>query len=103
MVSLVPSSKGGQYRYDYMGPLLVDAYGRDMTGQQVQSRQKDFPGGRILEKMDALVLQPTPVQDEGQFVNDKHKIVKYRSCLLPLGSHQGDVTHIVAGISWKAF
>jgi hypothetical protein len=105
MVSIAPSTQPGHYayRYEYVGPELVKAYGRNMTGEQVQSRQKDFPGGKILEKMDMLIKNPLPMTDEGQFVNDSSKIIKYRSCLLPLGSHAGSVTHIVAGVSYRAF
>jgi hypothetical protein len=104
MVAIHPSGGGKySYKYDYVGSQLIAALGKDVTGLQVLARQQDFPGGKILEKIDDMLTNPVPMTDEGQFINDKHKIVKYRSCLLPLGNAQKLVTHVVAGMSWKAF
>ena len=103
-IELIPlDSNRVTYRYLTMGAALLEAYGRDMTGQQVQSRQMDFPGGRILQRLDDVIVNPVPSTDEGQFINDKNKVVKYRACLLPLGNHLKKVTHVIVGISWKAF
>lgn len=85
-----------------VGQKVRSIYGTEMTGRSVSSSQKHFQGASIVRKVDAIIANPTPLYDEGQFVNDRGKVVKYRSCLLPFGT-QGRISHIVAGLSWREF
>ncbi len=91
------------YRYEYMGGKIIEAYGKNLSGQSVSSSVRMLPGSDILKKADLVVSNATPLYEGGQFVNDKNKIVKYRSCMLPFGSEAGEVTHMVVGLSWKSF
>jgi len=75
----------------------------DMAGRTLQTNQKHFPGAAVMRKMGDVVATPAPVYDEGQFVNTRSKVVKFRSCLLPFGGRDGRITHIVAGLSWREF
>ncbi len=91
------------YYYDYVGSAIVEAYGKNLTGETVHAASRHFPGARIISKVDNLLTNPTPIQEEGSFVNTQNKVVKFRSCILPFGKEDGRVTHIVGGVSSKTF
>jgi hypothetical protein len=91
------------YTYDYVGASVRSALGVDATGVVFNSHFRNFPGARIVYKIDEIVKSQTPMLDESQFVNQQNKIVKYRSCLLPFGNKKGRVTHVMLGLSWHAF
>lgn len=91
------------YKYDYVGEEIVNAYGRDMTGERVNSSIHGIPGGSIINKIDEMVTLRDVIIEQGKFINDKDKVVKYRTCLLPFSSGHDEVTHVIAGLSWRAF
>lgn len=101
--SLSESAEKRSYTYEYMGDKLVEAYGRSLVGQQAGAHFKNLPGSAILKKLPELESKLEPVYDDGQFINDKHKVVKYRACLLPFGDVDSGLTHVVCGLSWKSF
>jgi len=94
--------KKHRYTFLYMGSSIKEAVGKDMTGEILSSKIANFPATKIVTKMDLVMEQKIPMEDEGQFINDKHKIVKYRSCLLPFGN-EDRVTNVLLGLSWSAF
>lgn len=104
VISRQPGGMQGKpmYRFDFIGKLINEVYGKDMTGEYVHSDLKNIPGATILKKADTFTKPVVAITDAGQFINDKHKIVKYRSCMVPFGRN-GEITHIVAGLSWKVF
>lgn len=86
-----------------VGDKVQAIYGQDMTGRILTPAQRNmFQGASIVRKIPEVLSNPVPVTDDGQFVNDQSKVVKYRSCLLPFGNN-GKVTHILAGLSWRSF
>lgn len=91
------------YTYEYVGRNAKEALGMDLTGLMFVSHFQKFPGARVMERIDDAVERSVPISDEGIFVNQQNKVVKYRSCLLPFGTEKGRVTHVVLGLSWKAF
>ncbi len=91
------------YMYEFVGQETKEALGVDMTGKSFSPNTGNFPGARIVEKIDEVVNSAAPLTDEGQFVNKNNKVVKYRSCLLPFGTKEGKVSHILLGLSWRAF
>lgn len=91
------------YTYEYVGSSLKKAVGKDMTGEIFTTRLKNFPAAKIVGKIDTVLETRLPTGDEGQFINESHKIVKYRSCLLPFGYKDGKITNILLGLSWSAF
>ena len=104
LLAVLPSNQDTrQYNYEYMAPQIIEAYGRNLTGQIVNIKARTFPGSKVISKVDELILKPAPVIEEGQFVSENNKIVKFRSCLLPFGKESGEVTHIVGGVSWRTF
>ena len=85
-----------------LGDQVKSLYGNDVAGRPMFSGMKHFQGASIVRRMDDMIATPQVMYDQGQFVNERGKIVKYRSCLLPFGK-DGKVSHILAGLSWKEF
>ena len=85
-----------------LGDQVKNLYGGDMSGRSMYPGMKHFQGAAIVRRVNELIENPQPIYDQGQFVNEKSKIVKYRSCLLPFGK-DGKVTHVMAGLSWREF
>ncbi len=90
------------YAYSSMGSKVKSLYGADVSGQPFNPRQKASQTAQIVKRVGEILQQHVPVYDNGQFVNNRHKIVKFRSCMLPFGQN-GSVTHIVVGLSWREF
>lgn len=98
----VPGKK--DFRYNYIGAKLQDVYAENLLGRQAGLLAKNMMMFSSLNKrIEETHLQKRPVEDSGQFVNDKSKIVKYRAILLPFGTAEEGVTHIVVGLSWREF
>jgi hypothetical protein len=95
--------RSNQITYEYIGTGAQQAMGRDLTGEVFNSRLQRFYGARIVERIDEVIQDAIPLSDEGTFVNEMDKVVKYRSCLVPFGTAAGKVTHVVLGLSWRAF
>lgn len=92
------------YTYVHCGETITQAIGKNMVGQTLSTNMRFFPGAKIIKRIDEVVAQasPTPLLDDGQFVNDNGKVIKYRACLLAFGAN-GAVSHVVIGVSWRAF
>lgn len=87
----------------HLGERLTDMIGNASVGTYVVSKARQFAGDRIIERMDELLANPQPIEESGQFINDRHKVVKYRSCMLPFGNGKQGVTHVLVGLSWREF
>jgi hypothetical protein len=85
-----------------IGDKLSSIYAGDMIGRSFTAGQKHFQGAAIMRHMQQIITNPAPIMDAGQFINEKSKVVKYRSCLLPFGRN-GKVTHVITGLSWREF
>jgi len=103
IVSITSMDKRNIYKYEYVGSEIKKAYGRELKGEVASSAVRNVPGSQILQKIDKCIETLMPLTEEGQFVNNNNKIVRYRSCVLPLGRSDSVVTHAVVGLSWKAF
>lgn len=104
VIKLQPSGESGLARYQFaeIGELARSIFKDDPTGQYFTTNMKVMPAARLIRRIGELEVTSEPLMDEGQFVNEKNKIVKFRSCLLPFGSN-GKVTHVLAGLSWREF
>ena len=85
-----------------IGEKLEPIYGKNLFGKMFSAQRRHFQGANIITKINVMIQRPKPLFEEGEFVNENNKLVKYRSCLLPFGTN-GVVTHVVAGLSWKEF
>lgn len=103
LFTVQPAASGSPASVSFymLGDQVKSIYG-DMSGRTMHSGMKHFQGASIVRRMDEVIASPQIILDQGQFVNDRSKIVKYRSCLLPFGK-DGKVTHVLAGLSWREF
>ena len=85
-----------------IGEKLRSIYSNDMVGRSFNTAQRHFQGAAIVRRMEEIIDNPTPLLDAGQFINEKSKVVKYRSCLLPFGRGT-KVSHVIIGLSWREF
>jgi hypothetical protein len=90
------------YTFYRMGDRVKKLYNEDLVGNTLKPAQKMFKGAAIIKRIDDAVKNGTPIEDHGQFVSQDNKVVKFRSCLLPFGN-DNEVTHVVAGLSWREF
>ena len=98
------ASEAEKYKIDVIGDELKDIYGANMMGKTLRVGQKHFQGAAIFKKIGKILETPQPLFDDGQYVNERSKVVKYRSCMLPFGTADGtNVTHVVVGLSWREF
>ena len=91
------------FQFADLGDKVSDIVGKNMLGKHVSTNKNLFKAASIIGYSDRVVNTSEPCYDEGKFVNDRNKIIKYRSCLLPYGSTEGGVTHILVGLSWREF
>jgi PAS domain len=105
LFTVSPADQGGKshtLNFYQMGEKIRTMYGGDMVGRSFNSTQRHFQGAAIVKRVDEIISHPAAITDTGQFVNEKSKIIKYRSCLLPFGRH-GTVTNLLIGLSWREF
>jgi hypothetical protein len=104
LFNVTPSveSKPFILNFQQIGDLARGVYGNEMIGKSFNTSQRHFQGSAILRRVDEILKSPTYLTDIGQFINERGKVVKYRSCLLPFG-RDGKVTHVVVGLSWREY
>jgi len=103
-VVALPSKNDKNFKYDYVGAKVEGAWGTDVTGEILtNSGNHIFRGANIVTKLNHVSEAHEALIDQGKFINEQNKVVKYRSCLLPFGTEREGVTHVVIGLSWKDF
>lgn len=85
-----------------IGDKVKQLYGSDMVGRSFNTAQRHFQGAAVVRRIEDTIDAPQAITDAGQFVNERSKVVKYRSCLLPFG-REGRVTHVIVGLSWREY
>jgi len=91
------------FQYEYMGEPIAEIYGKDLTGLVVDQSTKQFPGKVLHYKFSEIITGKKPLSDDGHFINDHGNLIKYRACILPLGTAEKGVTHIIVGLSCRKF
>lgn len=91
------------YRYSYIGNELIEAYGSDPNQAQSAAELVSTTHKNMVQKFDEARKTKAPVIDESEFVNIDHINIRYRSCILPLGSAKGEVTHLIGCMRWKMY
>jgi len=87
------------FRYDYMGPELIDAFGVNLMGFDRCDSDTAPRISSLLRRFNEVVESGEPVMDESEFENLQRQRVKYRCCLLPLGRGRGQ--HVLGCMRWK--
>lgn len=93
-------SANGSYKYEFMGPSLVEAYGVDLTGQQ-HDHATEPSIESILKSFGKVVESGVHVVDESEFYNSQKMKVKYRCALVPFGEAPLKVNYILGLMRWK--
>jgi hypothetical protein len=93
-----------KFAYSYLGPKLIEAYGDDLTGKEIATTLLEPHPHSLYSKFQQVVAQGAPTNDESEFKNSQGLNVKYRACIMPLGSpgHTG-VAFLLGGMKWKAY
>jgi hypothetical protein len=91
------------YRYSYMGSALVNAFGDDVNNPDMALRLLSSTKVPNLKKIEEVLNKKHPVIDEGEFENAHHMNVRYRTCIVPLGYDDGQVSHLFGVMRWKAY
>jgi len=103
LVSIDDVTRRVGYRYSYLGEELIKAYGEDANHPDTVLRLLAAANAPMARKFDEVVKYGKPVIDESTFINLKHLDIKYRTCLLPLGTGDGMVTHVLGCMRWRAY
>ena len=91
------------YTYVHIGKDIKKELGINTKGRLNIDQFRHFPGARILQKMDRMVETPVTMVDEVNFITEQNQIIKCRTCMLPFGGKDGNVTHIVIAVSSRLF
>ena len=92
-----------RFKFEHIGAEVEKAIGKKAKSQDGMGIAS-VPGGRILSRVSLLLSQlAMPIQDQGEFLNEKSQMVKYRSCILPFGNKKGEITHVIVALSWRIF
>ena len=91
------------YRYSYLGEEMLEAYGEDPHNPDIVTKLVSTDTAPMIAKFDEVVKTAKPVIDESEFVNLKHLNIRYRTCMLPLGSPTDKVGFILGCMRWKAY
>jgi len=90
------------YQYECVGPLVTDFYERDMTDQYVDDTVEENVHLSLRRLLHQVITQHSPVDDEGNFLKENGKLMKYRFILMPFGDDDG-ITHVMGGLSFMLF
>ncbi|MES2985033.1 MAG: PAS domain-containing protein [Pseudomonadota bacterium] len=101
-LSPLVENKPAVLNFYMIGESLRTLYSSDMVGRSFSSSQRHFQGAALVRRVEEMIANPQPISDVGQFINERSKVVKYRSVMLPFG-RGGKVTHVVVGLSWREF
>lgn len=104
LVKLTSHASHGGYRYQYMGKDLFGAFGEDVTRSDAEMLVS-LNSMRVVSKFDQAVALRKPLVDEGEFVNAKKVLIKYRQILLPMASNDdpSELQYLFGGMRWKGF
>ena len=93
-----------RFAYSYFGKALVEAYGDDITGHEITETLLYPHPHSLIKTFEQVRDSATPHTDDSEFTNVHGRKVKYRSCVMPLGSHGAEgVTFLLGGMKWKAY
>lgn len=103
LISLDDVIKRIGYRYSYMGSALVDAFGDEINNPDMALRLLSTSRVPNIKKLEEVIKTKQPVIDEGEFINAHQMEVRYRTCIVPLGYENGQVSHLFGVMRWKAY
>ena len=103
LISLDSVTERLGYRYSYMGDDLLEAYGADPYNEGSGGQLVTNPYGTMIAKYDEARAIKAPVIDESEFINSRQIPIRYRTCILPLGTADRTMTHLLGCMRWKMY
>jgi hypothetical protein len=103
MVEITNRGDERDYKYSYLGTSIIDAYGDDLTGKELYNHLIAPYTQMLLLKFETVVGDLATVTDESEFMNLKGDMIRYRQCLVPLGSKDGLVGFILGTMTWSKY
>lgn len=103
LISIDDVTKRMGYRYSYLGSELVNAFGDDANNPEVAMRLLSMALVPNTEKLDEVIEKKQPVIDDGEFLNRHNISVRYRTCIVPFGYENGQVSHIFGVMRWRMY
>lgn len=106
LVALTDDSEYGGYKFEYAGPVLIDAFANQLTDEYGEIYLSPATQ-RIMRRFDEVVANRRPVVDEGEFENAFGHIIKYRQTMLPIATNDSssiegwEIGYILGGMRWK--
>lgn len=89
--------------FSEIGENLRTIYSNDMLGLTFSAAQRQFQGAKIIHRVQEVIEHRQQLFDEGHFVNENNKVVRFRSCLMPFCDKHGRITHVVIGLGWREY
>jgi hypothetical protein len=100
---LVQRLEGGAFQYIHMGEAIIDAYGDDLTGEEICQKLVGQLHEPLVHDFEEVIERRQPLLKESSFENRKRMDVRYRTVLLPLRRAGTEVEYILGGMKWKAY
>ncbi|MFW0776470.1 MAG: PAS domain-containing protein [Rickettsiales bacterium] len=89
------------YNYTYLGKAIDEAYRGHLSESEASGMV--CPQAKWLKEHYLKIVETRkPIVEEGEFTNLNNKIVKFRQCLLPLGTGD-EVKAIFGGMRYKIY
>lgn len=101
LVCVFPKPDKNAFKYSYLGSDLIEAWGDDLSAAGNQLIDPAYDA--LTQKFDEVIKTGKPLVDESEFVNSRKMRIKYRTCMLPLGTPPDNVEYILGGMKWKAY
>ena len=101
--SLKLKQKNGKnvFKYSYLGKDLIEAWGGDVTNEEVCKTMVSPYTERVNQKFEEILRKQAPVRDESEYIDSKKITIKYRQMLVPLANSKGEIAYILGGMRWK--
>jgi hypothetical protein len=102
-ISIIEKENTHSYRYDYLGSGLIDAFGDDITKKDISKQLLTTSNAPLVASFNKVVANKQAINEESQFTNSLGMVIKYRSCILPLGAKDDKVDYLIGAMKWRAF
>lgn len=93
-----------RFRYDYLGSALIEAYGDDISGQEICETLVYPDSPTLFNAMQEAHNTRKPVYDDGEFANKKGVRICYRCIVLPLKkSSEPSARYVLGCMRWRGY
>lgn len=103
VVRIEPGESEPSFRYVYLGQSLVEAYGGTESSREICEKLAYPVNNHLIVRFKQVIESRSPLIEESEFANSQGLLIKFRTCMLPLGNQDyEEVAYIIGGMKWKA-